>query len=40
MEAELPVDGSPMPGFPGVGLGAVEFFYDREVCGCNRYDYF
>ena len=26
-----PVDGSPMPGFPGVGLGAVEFFYDREV---------
>ena len=26
-----PIEGSPMPGFPGVGLGAVEFFYEREV---------
>jgi kynurenine formamidase len=26
-----PIEGSPMPGFPGVGLGAVEFFYDRQI---------
>ena len=26
-----PIEGSPMPGFPGIGLGAVEFFYEREV---------
>ncbi len=26
-----PIEGSPMPGFPGVGLGAVEFFHEREV---------
>ena len=26
-----PIEVSPMPGFPGVGLGAVEFFYEREV---------
>jgi kynurenine formamidase len=26
-----PVEGVPMPGFPGVGLGAVEFFHEREV---------
>ena len=25
------MEGSPMPGFPGVGLGAVEFFFDREI---------
>ena len=25
------VEGSPMPGFPGVGLGAVEFFFEREI---------
>jgi len=25
------IEGAPMPGFPGVGLGAVEFFFDREV---------
>lgn len=26
-----PIEGMPMPGFPGVGLGAVEFFHEREV---------
>lgn len=26
-----PIDGAPMPGFPGVGLGAVRFFHEREV---------
>ena len=26
-----PIEGAPMPGFPGVGLGAVEFFHEREV---------
>jgi kynurenine formamidase len=26
-----PIEGSPMPGFPGVGLGAGEFFYDRQI---------
>ncbi len=26
-----PVEGAPMPGFPGVGLGAVEFFHEREI---------
>jgi len=25
------MEGSPMPGFPGVGLGAVEFFFEREI---------
>lgn len=25
------IENSPMPGFPGVGLGAVEFFFDREI---------
>jgi len=25
------LEDSPMPGFPGVGLGAVEFFFDREI---------
>lgn len=25
------LEGMPMPGFPGVGLGAVEFFHEREV---------
>ncbi len=25
------VEGAPMPGFPGVGLGAVEFFHEREI---------
>ena len=25
------IEGSPMHGFTGVGLGAVEFFYEREV---------
>tara|TARA_Y100000816_G_C26004216_1_gene524792 strand:- start:94 stop:1059 length:966 start_codon:yes stop_codon:yes gene_type:complete len=25
------IEGSPMPGFPGVGLGAVEFFFEREI---------
>ena len=25
------IENSPMPAFPGVGLGAVEFFFDREI---------
>ena len=25
------IENSPMPGFPGVGLGAVEYFFDREI---------
>jgi len=27
----MQIENSPMPGFPGVGLGAVEFFFDREI---------
>lgn len=26
-----PMEGMPMPGFPGIGLGAVEFFHEREI---------
>ena len=25
------IENSPMPAFPGVGLGAVQFFFDREI---------
>lgn len=25
------IENSPMPAFPGVGLGAVEYFFDREI---------
>lgn len=26
-----PIEGAPLPGFPGVGLGAVRFFHERDV---------